>query len=116
MFSEIKTGLTHEIEKRVSSEDSATAFGSGMVEVFATPAMIALMEKTSLECVNRLLPDGFSTVGTEVNIQHLKATAIGKTVTPRHRGGPAPATQSSFPGNAPWIPNSRCSHAGSSRA
>ena len=42
--------------------------------------MIALMEKTCLQSVLELLPDGFNTVGTEVNVKHLKATLVSKKV------------------------------------
>ena len=80
MFSQIKVGLSAEKEKVVLQQDSATHFGSGLVEVFATPAMIAFMEYTALECVNHLLPEGYSTVGTELHIHHIKATAIGKNI------------------------------------
>ena len=80
MFSKIKLGLSAKISKKVLPQDSASFYGSGMVEVFATPAMIALMEKTALECVNKFLPEGYTTVGTELHIQHTKATAIGRMV------------------------------------
>ncbi len=80
MFPQIRTGLSFIIEKTILPEDSATHYGSGLVEVFATPAMIALMEKTALECVNHLLPESNTTVGTSISIKHTKATRIGKVV------------------------------------
>ena len=76
----ISQGIKHHEEVLASEENSAKFFGSGSVDVFATPAMIALMEKTAHESVQPLLPKGYTTVGTEVNIKHLKATAIGKQI------------------------------------
>ena len=61
-------------------ENTATAVGSGVLEVFATPCMIALMEKTACDSVIPFLEDGDGTVGTEVNVKHLAATPIGMTV------------------------------------
>lgn len=76
----IVPGIKHNEEIIATEAHSALAFGSGSVNVFATPAMIAFLEKTAYESVQALLPDGYTTVGTEVNIKHLKATAIGKPV------------------------------------
>lgn len=64
----------------VGHQQTATAYGSGNVEVFATPAMIALMEQTCMESVAEFLAEGNVTVGTEVNISHLRATAVGEAV------------------------------------
>lgn len=64
----------------VSENQTAIFFGSGSVSVFATPAMIALLETTAHESAQSLLPDGFTSVGSEVNIKHLKATAVGRKV------------------------------------
>lgn len=76
----LKIGMTFEAEKIVQPEDSAARYDSGLVDVFSTPALIAFMESTAYRCVQPYLPDGFSTVGTEVHVQHLKATPIGMKV------------------------------------
>lgn len=80
MYSELKVGLKTDIIHKVKLEESAEAYGSGTVPVYATPALIALMESTSKECVASYLSKEDTTVGIEVNIKHLKATPIGMNV------------------------------------
>jgi fluoroacetyl-CoA thioesterase len=59
----------------------ASHLGSGGLDVYATPAMIAFMEGTALHAVQPFLPETSSTVGTLVNIKHLKASPLGATIT-----------------------------------
>ncbi len=65
----------------MTEEKTAEAMGSGGIRVFATPVMIALMEKTAYESVQPLLEPGFSTVGTKLEVDHVSATPVGATIT-----------------------------------
>ena len=77
---ELKIGLENELEIIITPQDTAKSYGSGKLDVFATPAMIALMEKTALQLVAPFLAEGQDTVGTEINVKHIKATAVGQRV------------------------------------
>lgn len=76
----LKEGLTFEMKKIVTENDTAAKVASGAVEVFATPIMIAFMENTALNLAKPHLEDGYTTVGTKVNVKHLKATLVGAEV------------------------------------
>ena len=64
----------------VTQIHTAKHLGSGNLDVFATPAMIACMENTALKLVQSCLEPGFDTVGTEICANHLKASKIGETI------------------------------------
>ena len=73
-------GTVHEINVTVEDYMTAASMKSGSLDVLATPYMIALMEQASAELCQKFLPEGISTVGTMVNIQHLAATSLGASV------------------------------------
>ena len=64
---------------KVSPSQTAESLGSGLLPVFSTPAMIALMENTAMGCMTNI-PDGSSSVGIEINVKHLKASLVGAMV------------------------------------
>jgi predicted thioesterase len=75
----LKPGMKGEASETVTAENTAESLGSGSLPVYATPYMAALMESASVAAVDALLPPGFSTVGTELNIKHIAATPPGMT-------------------------------------
>lgn len=77
----LKAGLKFSQSVVIRKKDSAVAFGSGTVDVYGTPAMIAFMENTCKNCVQPLLSEGEGTVGIEVQVRHLAAAPIGATVS-----------------------------------
>lgn len=77
----MKVGQTFTQTLVVEEKDSARVLGSGGLDVFGTPAMIALMEKTALMLVRPSLETGTDTVGIEINAKHIKASPIGAEIT-----------------------------------
>ena len=65
----------------VNSTNTAAALGSGDMDVFATPAMVALMENAAMNAVAPHLAEGQTTVGTQITTSHIKASALGATIT-----------------------------------
>ncbi len=63
-----------------TEELSARSLGSGTLAVFATPAMVALMEETAWKSVQKYLPEGEGSVGISLNITHVAATPLGMKV------------------------------------
>ncbi len=66
---------------KVSRPDLASSMGSGCLDVFATPAMVALMENAACSCIADCLEGDETTVGTALNIEHVSASPEGCTVT-----------------------------------
>lgn len=76
----LKEGTSLFKEKKVTENETAIKMGSGDLEVYATPSMIAFMENTAKSLVADELPVGYTTVGISVNINHIKASPIGANI------------------------------------
>ncbi|MBQ4585198.1 MAG: thioesterase family protein [Clostridia bacterium] len=73
-------GVTNKIEITVTEKDTAKVFGSGELEVLATPRMVALMEECAYKSLSPYLEEGSGTVGTLIEVKHLSATPVGMKV------------------------------------
>ena len=76
----LKEGLEYTSEVIVTLANCASAVGSGGLEVFATPSMVALMENAAMNCIAPYLPEGSTTVGAEINTTPVKPSALGATI------------------------------------
>ena len=74
-------GLSYTSTTIVSNTNTALTLGSGDMDVFATPAMVALMENAAMNAVAPHLEQGQTTVGTVISTTHIKASALGATIT-----------------------------------
>jgi predicted thioesterase len=79
-LSPLKPGLTGTDELRVRVEHTAPSIGSGAVRVLATPVMINVIEAAALAAVEHLLPAGYQSLGTHLDVRHFAATPIGMHV------------------------------------
>lgn len=77
----LETGLSARSRTTVGPGNTAAAMGSGDMEVFATPAMVASMENAAMNAVAAALPAGATTVGAEMNVTHIKPSAPGAEIT-----------------------------------
>ena len=77
----LEIGMKGKQEVIADETNSAKTMGSGTLDVFATPAMIALMEKTAWESVQPYLEEGSGTVGTLMNVKHVAASPVGMKIT-----------------------------------
>lgn len=76
----LQTGLTHTSRVTVGDGNTAIALGSGDMPVFATPAMMALMENAAMLAVAPHLPEGSTTVGGHIESSHLKPSPVGAEI------------------------------------
>ena len=79
----IAPGLAAELEHIVTDEDTASRWGSGLVPVFSTPALVGLMESAAVQALSGHLAPGQTTVGAHIDVRHLAATPVGMRVRAR---------------------------------
>ena len=77
---EITVGMKGIAETSVEREDTAAEVGSGSLLVYATPCMVALMEGAACEAIAEAIPEGQTSVGIALNIEHTAATPVGLEV------------------------------------
>ena len=73
-------GLKYVARTTVGADNTALAMGSGDMEVFATPAMVALMEHAAMYAVAADLPEGSTTVGASMETAHVRPSAVGAVI------------------------------------
>lgn len=69
------------VNEKVTDQNTAISVGSGCLKVYATPAMLALMEKAACKAIASILAEDETTVGTLLNVKHLAATPVGMCVS-----------------------------------
>ncbi|MCL1862673.1 MAG: thioesterase family protein [Defluviitaleaceae bacterium] len=77
----LKTGKTGTSKTVVTEKNTAKAVGSGSLNVFATPMMIALMEEAACDCLSDSLEQGQTSVGTQISVDHTAASSLNKEIT-----------------------------------
>jgi fluoroacetyl-CoA thioesterase len=80
MIITIKPNSKGTAEIRCTKENTADRYAKGTVPVFATPALVGLMEDAAVRAIKDQLPEGYTTVGGGMNLKHLAATPVGLTV------------------------------------
>ncbi|MCX7151512.1 MAG: thioesterase family protein [Proteobacteria bacterium] len=80
-LAQLRAGLKGEATLVVGDEHTAPRVGSGQIHVLATPVMINLFEAAALAAVEALLPEGYQSLGTVLNVRHIAATPVGMRVT-----------------------------------
>ena len=76
-FPSLQPGLSAEVELKVNKKETAAYLGSGSLEVYATPALVALMENAAVHALDEHLPPGYTTVGGKIDVRHLAASPVG---------------------------------------
>ncbi|HIU64538.1 MAG TPA: thioesterase family protein [Candidatus Avacidaminococcus intestinavium] len=79
-MTDLRIGLTGTASETVLYTNTASALGSGLLDVYATPAMIALLEKAAVLAITPSLKAGEGSVGIKINVTHERASLPGQTI------------------------------------
>lgn len=79
----LESGLKGEARTAVTADLTAAAMGSGSLPVYATPALVVLLEAAAVDALAGSLPEGQTTVGVRMEVDHLAATPLGADVRAR---------------------------------
>lgn len=79
----VQPGVQAQARHRVTHEDTARALGSGDLDVLATPALLAWCEHATVLALAGELAETETSVGTRVELAHLRASPVGAAVTVR---------------------------------
>ena len=79
-MNELAPGLSAELSITVSAADTAAQWGSGLVPVYSTPALVGLMEAAAVRALEGHLEQGQTSVGAHIDVHHLAATPVGMQV------------------------------------
>jgi fluoroacetyl-CoA thioesterase len=80
MVDVLRVGLIGESVAEVTPEHTALVVGSGSLEVFSTPSLVALLESAACGALDGVMSDGTTSVGIEMQVKHLSATPVGERV------------------------------------
>src|ERR671915_430401 len=78
---DLRPGLSASIDIVVGQEHTAAHVGSGTVQVLATPVVINMFESAALRAIEHLLPAGYQSLGTHLDVRHIAATPVGMKVS-----------------------------------
>lgn len=77
----LTVGMTKTLTETVTTDNTAKTLGSGSLNVYGTPAMLLLVEKTAVALLEGALEGGMTSVGTNLNVDHVAATPVGGEVS-----------------------------------
>jgi len=81
-YAKLFIGMSRTFQKKITIDDTALNYGSGKIQdLFATPRLVAFMIEASAQLIDNALPDGYVSVSNNLEVDHIKSTLIGSTVT-----------------------------------